>query len=232
MPTLYQDQTDRLGQAINDHLKNHGATLCQEIDEASTPITKWLDYLRTSETTGTADVLLNGVQAAIIEAAGCLSLGMVRPALLSFRAQVDMLLAWLYFRNHPVEWEHVENTGEGYKLRAEVIRYLEEFMTPYKKRIGLLMQRKTRREDDPYRLLSAYIHSQSTRAVPRIDKLDKLVSSMDRCNEGVQIQLEVAEYLNDVLFSIFADKWASLPQSIIDNIKARLTEKQIPNFFT
>ena len=43
------------------------------------------------------------------------------------RAQVDILLAWLYFRDHPVEWKHVELTGEKYHLVSEVLKYLRTY---------------------------------------------------------------------------------------------------------
>jgi len=228
---LYENQISKLKKALNGHIDSHGASLCQDVDMASRQLLKWLYFLRESESTGTADILLDGTQSVIIEAAACLSMGLVRPALLSFRAQADMLLAWLYFRTHPIEWNLVETTGEGYKLKAELIRYLEDFVPDFKKRFGLLRQSKSRREDDPYRFISGYIHSQSSNCVPTIEDLKAVVGTKKICIECLQFQLEVTKYLSDILFSVFADKWASLPDCVVEDAKHRLTSTQIQDFF-
>jgi len=229
---VHEQQVEGLKIAVNKHSHSSGAGLCQETEKASMPVIEWLHYLRSSEATGTADILLTGVQSTVIEAAGCLSLGLARSALFGMRAEIDMLLAWLYFKDHPVEWEYVQTTGEGYKLKQELIRHLEFYVLKYKERFGLLQQCKKRKEVEPYRLLSAHIHSQSAHCVPSIGALSSLVSPLSHCNECIQVQKEVTEYLNDVLFSCYADKWASLPKSIVKDTTARLTAKQRKLFFS
>jgi hypothetical protein len=111
-----------------------------------------------------------------------------------------------------VEWEFVDKTGNGYMLKTEVIE--------------LLRQTRKRREDDPYRLFSAHIHSQSSYTVPTIGSLEQVVSQRTVCDECVQLQAEITEYLNEVLLSCFADKWASLPEVIVANARSRLDNKQ------
>ena len=231
-PINFRKQVKSLAAATSKHSNKSGTKLCKNVYEQALPLLEWLDYLRTSETTGTADLLLNGVQAAIIEVAGCLVLGFVRPAVFSIRAEVDMILAWLYFKDHPIEWHHIEHIGKGFKLKAELIDYLEEFFPHYKERYALLLQTKQRKEDEPYKLLSAHVHSQSAATVPTIGALDKLVSDENLCSECVLLQNEVTEYINDVLLSCFADKWASLPGSTVDKTKKRLSGPQLKNLFS
>jgi len=229
---VHEQQVKNLKIAVNKHCNLSGADLCKEIEKASMPVIEWLAYLRSSEATGIADILLTGIHSTVIEAAGCLCLGLARSALFGMRAEIDMLLAWLYFKDHPIEWEYVQSTGEGYKLKQELIRHLEFYVPKYKERFGLLQQCKKRTELEPYKLLSAHIHSQSVHCVPSIGALSSLVSPLSDCNQCIQIQKEVTEYLNDVLFSCYADKWASLPKSIVSDTTSRLTGKQKKVFFS
>lgn len=123
----YDDQTAALLEAIVSHGEEHGASLCKSLHESALPLLHWLDYLRSYELTGVADTLLKGVHGAILEVAGCISLGLVRPAIFSLRAQVDMLLAWLYFRNHGVEWDHITETGKDFMLKSDLLKFLGNY---------------------------------------------------------------------------------------------------------
>ena len=98
----------------------------------------WLGYLRNSQATGTANELLDGFHASLIETAGYLAMGLVRPAVFAMRTQVDILVAWLFFKDHRVEWEHVESTGEGYRLVSEVLKYLKRYNGRFHDRLVLL----------------------------------------------------------------------------------------------
>jgi len=231
MPSSYKYQTELLRERGAKHSEAYGATLCTKLEEAAQPLLEWLAYLRGSHLTGTADVLLEGVQAAVLETAGCLSLGIVRPALFSLRAQVDMLLAWLYYKDHPIEWEYIQDTGEGFKLKGALIEYLSSYFPKYKQRIVILKRVKKRKEDDPYRLLSAHIHCQSSSCIPSIGNLDILIRPFEECLECVDIQREVVEYLNDILISCYAERWAAIPKAIVRATTGRLTTAQKKEFY-
>lgn len=234
MSVLHTAALAKLTDACSKHSGDYGPALLQRQEQALRPLLEWLDYLRTCEATGTADVMLDGVHAAAVEASGCLALGLVRPALLAMRAEIDMVLAWIYFKDHPAEWDLVEQEGEGFKLKRELVAYCETQTSVYpqfKARFGLLEQSRTRRETDPYRLLSAHLHSQGTKTVPPLGPLASLVCSLTLCEDCVAIQGEVCEYLNDILFSCFADKWGSLPESVRRTTLDRLTDEQRRAFF-
>lgn len=227
----HQIQTERLGETVVKHLKASGTDICRGVEKNASTLIDWINHLRQSESTEIANELLNGTQAAIIEVAGCLSLGFVRPAIFSMRAEIDMLLSWLFFKDHPIEWRYVQETGEGFKLKSELMKYLEEYIPRFKERFALLRQVKKRKENDPYKLLSAHVHSQSISATPAVSNLDSLVAPNKRCHECIAIQAEVTEYLNDILFSCYADKWVSLPKSILDKTKSRMANPQQRAFF-
>ena len=227
----FRHQTDDLAGTVAVHVKANRDEFCKRVSEEANCLLAWLEYLRTSEATGAADALLNGVQGAIIETAGCLTLGLVRPALSSLRLQVDMTLSWLYFKDHPVEWGHLRDTGRGFQSKSDVWSYVSEHYPQFKTRFVELERVKSRREADPYRLLSAHIHGQTDFTAPTVGPLSGLVAERRLCDECVELQGEVSEYLSDVLLSAYGDEWASLPSCAREQIERRLNPKQKTKFF-
>ena len=63
--------------------------------------------------------MLVGLQTAAVEVAGFIAVGFVRPAIFALRGQIDLAAGWLYDKDHPLEWEHVVKTGEGFLQKGE-----------------------------------------------------------------------------------------------------------------
>lgn len=191
----------------------------------------WLSYLRQSEPAKGADVLLDGTQRAIVETVGCLALGLVRPALSSLRSQIDMILGWLYFKDHEVEWNHLRSSGKGFQTKAQVLSYLSEHWPRYRTRFKLLVQQRDRVDEDPYGPLSAHIHGQTEFTTPKVGPLAQLVANAEPSAECVTLQRDVAEYIGDVLLALYGDRWASLPKGVAGGLTKRLNAKQRKAFF-
>lgn len=219
-----------LRDAIVARVDSSGADTVVAVENRSSLLLVWIGHLLHSETTGTADGLLEAARSAIVEVAGSLSIGFVRPALMSLRTQTDSILSWLYFRNHPVEWSHLEEFGDGFVLKREALEYLDKFVIDFKRRRTLLSAVKRREVLDPYKILSAHIHVQNPAALPSLARLDDLVADPQTVFDCLRLQGETSEFLSDVLLSVFAPKWASLPDSIMSDAKARLG-KGTGNFF-
>lgn len=224
MTTDFKAQVGKLAAAVGHRADAQGASNLEKLFAAALPILYWIGYLKGSETTGVYDEMLDGVRSTIVETSGCLALGLVRPAIFSMRGQVDVLLSWLFFKDHPVEWNRVLATGDGYKLKTHVLDYLEENIPKFKARFALLRTEKLGSQADPYRLLSAHVHGQSTAVVPIHGQLESVVAPQRRCVEVLKLQTEISEYSNDVLLAYYASKWASLPEQIVDPTKVRLGE--------
>ena len=222
MAANHQGVATELRNVVGSHIEREGCEILASHEQATRLTLAWLGYLRSAQTHGTANELLDGFHAALIETAGCLAIGLVRPALFSMRAQVDILLAWLYFKDHRVEWEHVELTGEKYHLVSEVLKYLRTYNRQFHGRLGLLRANRAQGEEDPYRLLSAHVHSQNSATIPPLVRIEELVQPRVRCLECVALQEEISEYLSDVLASYFVTQWADLPDSITKSIRDRL----------
>ena len=218
--------------ALAGRLTSSGSQVAEAAYQAALPQIEWLDYLRQSETTGVADEFLTGLRASIVEALGCLASGLVRPAMFAMRGQIDIALGWLYFKDHPVEWEKVIRTGDGFMLKRDVVTYLEENIPSFRSRFSALFAGRTRSEADPYRLLSAYVHGQSPATLPVYEGLETLLWKPHYCADGVKIQEEVSEYINDVLLAYFGSKWASIPSSRVSAAEICLGSGNVVKAFT
>jgi hypothetical protein len=226
----YQTQIDKLLSAIQKRSLG-GAALGVEHHKALLIVLHWVDYLRETELTGYCDQILDGVRATAVEASGCIALGLVRPAIFALRAQIDATVAWLYFKDHPIEWEFLLRTGEGFKSRSEAIDYCSQFVDKFSTRFSILSSHKKRQVDQPYKLLSAHIHGQSTMVIPTFQTLDAMVYPEKQCREAVSLQMEVSEYIGDIFMAYFASKWPSLPEEILKSVKSRLpSDKQAKLF--
>ncbi len=198
---------------------------------ACSALLKWVAYLKRSEQTGCCDEMVSGLHTAAVEVAGFVAVGFVRPALFSLRGQIDMAVGWLYYKDHPVEWQYVVETGEGFLSKGEVFLYLNKYKENFSSRLGLLNKHKIRNTDDPYRLLSAHIHHQSSLVIPKFLKLESMVYPEKRCAEAIKLQAEVTEFISDIYVAYFGSKWASLPDSIISSVKARVPANNHPTLF-
>ena len=232
MKNAVEAQLNKLIARCSENCTSRGTEVIHATAEAARLQLLWLQYLTTTKLTGTADCLLEGTKSAIHEGASCLALGLVRPALNSLRLQIDLIFGWLYFKDHPVEWERVQTTGDGFKLKQELLRYFSDSFSGFGMRFGVLKECKTRTQEDPYRLLSAHMHGQSQYALPQVQSLADIVATSQAQDEAIAVQKECSEFVTDVLWSVFADKWAGLPSELVDTLKARFTEKQRVAFFT
>jgi hypothetical protein len=71
----------------------------------------------------------------------CVSLG--TSFMDAIRTQVDLMLGFTYFREHTAEWRLVNSTGDGFRLRAEIVKYqceMEPGRGGFKDRLGIMDQ--------------------------------------------------------------------------------------------
>lgn len=187
---------------------------------------QWLQYLNGSQRTKVADDLLDGAGSSIRESAACIALGLVRPALFSMRTHIDLLLAWLYFKDHPVEWRTLNETGEGYRLKREILDYLKDNFVGFRNRFSILTEVAERSTIDPYRLLSAHIHAQSAIVMPFANNLSDVVRGEKLSSECALLWRDVVEFVSDILTSVYALKWAAMPDAVKKSVEARLKSKK------
>src|SRR4051794_29547794 len=80
-----------------------GQTALQEADD----LRLWIHYFETHHPCLCARELLSGARAAILETVVYITIGFGRGAINSMRLQIDLLLGFTYFCEHPREWARV-----------------------------------------------------------------------------------------------------------------------------
>lgn len=233
MTLTLKEQLAELSKLTGENCASRGEGLVQQSEVASRLFMLWLQHLTEVRLTGTADCLIKGAVSAVREGTSCLALGLVRPALASVRLQMDLGLTWLYFKDHPVEWVRVQEAGEGFKLKTELMKYLTEHNPRFRDRMGILRDCKQRSQEDPYRILSAHIHAQNEVAIPNVVRPADIVAPANLQDDLVAMQRECAEYMNDVFWCVYADRWAAVSQELKSSLEQRFkTAKQRAEFFS
>lgn len=212
--------------AVTRHSQTLGLDAARNCASQAQPLINWLGYLHANTQADPQRILLTGTQAAVVEVVACVSLGLLRPALFSLRAQLEMTLAWIYFKDHPREWNHAQRHAGEAKLRGELIKYFGVYYPRFKERFKLLSDNRKRMNEEPYNTLSAHVHSVSAATAPGNVRLEAVVADPARFAECAQLQGDVAEYLNDIFLSCWPDKWPDLPDTIRDPLKLRLSNAQ------
>ena len=221
-----------LGQRALENASMRGSELGEAMERAARPQLLWIHYLLGHRDTGTARCLIEGVESAIREAAACLILGLARPALNSLRMQIDLTISWLYFKDHPIEWDQIQQTGENFKLKKELLLYLKDWHPKFAGRMGTLQQITRRKLADPYRLLSAHMHGQNELAIPNIRSPADALATPEILAEVPLIQAECGEYLSDILWAVFGDHWRAIPDELTSDLDGRFVSRaQRAEFF-
>ena len=227
----FSSEVEFLLNGVTNFLKADGVDICTKFHNKIEPILEWNDYIVASELTGTCDEYALALKSSFVETAACLSLGMVRQAMFSQRSQIDIMLSWIYFKDHPIEWNRLEYLGKGFISRQFVIDYLNENVLKFNSRFINLNSKKTRAHD-PYQIISAHIHNQSTLTLGSASSLAHVIGNRNLIEEVLQMQEYVCEFMEDILVSIFAQKWASLPSRRLSALRTRLGPEKAAAVFS
>jgi hypothetical protein len=213
---MIETLADRIGRAISED----GPAAYDEFVKAAAPVLLWVDHFERSIPTNCGS-LLSGLRSVVAEACACTVMSLARPALGAMRSEVDVALAWVYYSEHPREWRNINASGEGYKLKTELLRVFEAIEPAFKRRFALLKSRRTRSEEDPYRLLSAHVHVQSESVLPSLSTLGDIVQP-GLSEQLARMQGEVSEFVSDLFFSMYAGDWVALPTELTARLRERM----------
>lgn len=212
--------------------KKNALPILQKIEADTQILTQWIGYLRKSISKDVSDALLDSTHSAILESSACLSIGLYRPALYAIRLQLESSLAWIYFNDHPIEWENALEHGGDFPLRAQNLKYLANYSPRFASRFKLLEENSTRKVKEPYGLLSTHIHGSAKGKMPKYQSLDAVVGHKEIVDDCVTLQFSVSEYVSDIFSSWFADRWHDFPNKIKLELSKRLDPKDLKAFST
>jgi hypothetical protein len=229
---MNKNHFDALSQALVSRVNGTGVDDAALMEEAAMPLLSWINHLYETELTGHCDEMIDGVRSLVLESVCGVTAGLLRMSILSLRGQVDLVFTWLYFKDHHIEWEKVIQKNEGFKLKKDVFDYLVEFYPSFKERFDILKSAKKRSHADPYKILSAHIHSTGMSAVPTLTSLADFVSDDNLAKDCIAMQEEVSEYLSDILVACFGSKWVAFPIAVSQDVKDRVAAGKLSAIFS
>ncbi len=226
--------TSQLREALDkiaETVAANGPALGAECERNAAPILRWIHWYETARSTSSALELLEGCRAAVLEATAYICFGLGRAAITSIRTQIDTLLSFSFFRNHPAEWNQVVTTGQGFRLRADVVEYYKGIDKSFEGRLAQIESGSGKRLIDTYRKLSAHIHGQAPMALPDAMEMKTLIWDEPRLRSVVAIQSDAAITLSNFLAAVHATEWQELPAEIVAEAKALIPEHKRASFF-
>jgi hypothetical protein len=229
--TPLENQIKSLLEAVEAYSTGHGGDQSRAALAATDELRLWLHYFATHHPSVCARELLAGARAAILESIGCISLGIGRGAISAIRLQIDLLLGFTFFSDHPKEWERVEQTGDGFMLKSDIHKYLDEMTPGFKNRLQMIESSSGLSLSEIYRVLSAHIHGQSPYTMPHHGKLEELVLSVETLDSIVELQRRSTLATSNYLTAVYAPQWTALPPEVVKRVRESLSEKQKPLFF-
>ncbi|MFN7138312.1 MAG: hypothetical protein ACK4UN_03120 [Limisphaerales bacterium] len=146
--------------------KGMGLARAERMSAKVGPLLQWIHWYRSHFQSSSALDLLSGTRASALEAMAYVSVGLGRAALMAIRTQIDLMLSFTYFKDHPVEWERVRTTGEGFMLRGDIYSYHKTSDKGFLSRLAMIESKAQVSLEDLYKTLSAHIHGQSPFTVP------------------------------------------------------------------
>jgi hypothetical protein len=222
-------------QELLETLKNSSGILVpaigKEATEAGASILSWVNYLKLIHNNHSAIELLDGTESALVESCAYCCLGLGRASIVSIRTQVDLLLSYTYFRDHPKEWKRVQDRGEGFVLFAGIIKHHGEMDTDFNKRHEMVKQVVKPNLEELYGVMSAHIHAQSALTVPTSHKMKDIVLKKDKMVTILDLQQKTSLALSATLLAIYSKNWRDLPPELYKSTHSLMSRKQATIFF-
>lgn len=212
---------------VNDFSFN----FAKELNQAQEHIRLWISHFYECRKNDNAVELLNGTHSALLETSVFVLIGLGRPAIGSIRSQIDQLLAYSYFCEHPREWRKIISSGDGFMLRTDIMKYHKEMFHGFAERLGIVDAALKFSLQDMYRILSSHIHAQSPPTLPKNKKAKDLISTSEFLLSLIQLQKNVSLALSAYFVAVYGEDWQECPIEVVSDIKKFFTDKQRSSFF-
>ncbi|MCH7654481.1 MAG: hypothetical protein IIC95_00660 [Chloroflexi bacterium] len=221
-----------LNAAIQKHWSTAGESLALATASAADDLALWLVHFRSMALSPTASDLLSGAQAAALDTIAYAFLGLGRAAITSIRLQVELLIGYTYFKDHPIEWDAVRQTGDGFMMVSAVTKYHSDIDPTLTARMQMASQRLSPTLQQMYKILSAHVHGQSPYTLPKSGPLQTIVVDEATMRLIVELQTQSIDAVSTFLVAVYAHDWPQLPQTFVSRVAKGLTPTQRKKFFS
>lgn len=169
--------------------------------------------------------LLVGAKVSLLEAGTAWSLGSNRSAAASIRTFIENAVSWLYYKDHPVEFDLVARRLDDLWLpKAVISSYLSKIDPTYEAKHADLFKKGSRPEKYFYSWISDYVHAHPS-FVGLKDNISALVVSVPSDAAFKTVCAHVDEFVSDVYSSHYRANFAMMPDPVKANLEARLGDK-------
>jgi len=192
---------------------------------ASVPLTvAWVKAEEATNPAFPASRLLTGSKLALLEAAACWGAGLNRGAAGSLRTLIENLFAWLYYKDHPVEYAAVERKHSELLLPKAVITYLKNVDRGFDTAHAFLKEKMGRPNDYYYSDVSEYVHAHPSHVLPGKPPWE-LAVTIPRDSGFLAICEHADEFVSDGFSTHYRASWGIVPDVTKSDLSARLGTK-------
>lgn len=170
--------------------------------------------------------LLVGAKVSLLEAGTAWAIGSNRGAASSLRAYIENVFAWLYYKDHPVEYGVVESMRGDVMLPKAIQGYMKQIDHGFEKSYLELSKNSLRGRDSEYyyTILSQFVHAHPSFSTLSDNILDLAVSS-PRDPGFLVVCRNADEFISDNFTTYYRGSWDDLPKLVTKSVSDRLNLK-------
>ena len=162
-----------------------------------------------------------GAKVALLEAATAWAIGSNRGAASSLRAYIENTFAWLYYKDHPVEFQTILTKHADMMLPKSVQNYLKNIDGGFEKAYTLISRKGLRTSEYYYTDVSQFVHAHPSFALLS-ENIEELAVSVPRDKGFLSISTMTDEFISDNYVAFYRSSWDDMPKSVQQNTSHRL----------
>jgi hypothetical protein len=223
MASVSMTTVDEVGERIKANIPQLEANITKIA--ASLPLTRsWVDSESLAAGIKRETALLEAARLSLLECATGWALGLNRAGAGSLRTFVENSICWLYYKDHPVEFDLVLSAKFEMMLPKAVQKYLKDTDTGFEKAYKLLQPSMKRPNEYYYTDISAFVHGHPNFVISGLTASQITVSTPP--NDSFGLMCDYAdEFVSDQFMTAYRHSWGAIPELVQAYAKVRLGKK-------
>ncbi|GJD47226.1 hypothetical protein AFCDBAGC_5118 [Methylobacterium cerastii] len=215
------------GEAIFERVRQNLAVAEGSLNEIQSSLPRTISWIQREwmiANQNHARALLTGAKISLLEAGTAWAIGSNRGAASSLRVFTENTIAWLYYKDHPVEYNMVIVNGADLLLPKAVQSYLKLVDLGFEKNYSLLSKYAKRSTEYFYTAVSQFVHAHPAFAADHL-KLEESAISVPRDPGFLKLVEMTDEFISDCYAVVYRHSWDDLPVAARADIELRLGAK-------